>query len=778
MNALETWLYRLLALALPSMLLGCSGELAASFASQDPTYGVSPQALTIARGSSAQLALDVVCPADLLVSGHPPLYTCVSSSYEITGIDGSRVTVDDHAITFGKVGGFIGARTPGNALGDYFTGNVTLRIEALPNAQLGSFTMVVDFGGMTNVVVTIVDALPDTFNLGVTTTGNGRVSAVAGGIDCGSQCSASLPTGTPVQLTASPGPGQALLGWTGCDSASGLSCTVQMSADRNVGASFSAALKLEVSVTGDGRVTGGAAGIDCRAASGVCSAQLATGATATLQAVADAGQRLAAWGGDCSGPDLAQNLVMARALHCSATFEADPDRVRLTVAVSGPGRVVSQPAGIDCGVTCGQDFAPGTVVTLTAEPQPGQAVHWAGAAGCTGSALVVTLTLAGDGQCGATFAPVAAINEWRPLGDAPAVAAVVDHPAIVADAAGVPTLAYVIEIAEFRQVVVKRLDGQAWVTLGGGPIDGGLTSAYAPALALDSAGQPVVAWFDSAAHIRVRRWDGGRWVVLSDALAVTPGAITSVPQIAVHGDTLVAAWNEFQGTTARLALQRYDLASGGPWTGGYVPGLSSANELDLRMALQSDGRATLLVQRRGSGVGGELPLRALRETATGWDTPCGDLGTATGLGSSHQILGYGVQYAADGSLIAAEAGADFDRINAWRCDGSAWLPWGPDSGAVLRVDNVQAYLQAMALSGGSTALLAVQVNTGYLLGTRIHAFRAGAEGFVAVGPVLDVAQPGRTSTLAVAAAGANSPLVVFGVDDGPNQGLQTYRFHP
>ncbi len=41
---------------------------------------------------------------------------------------------------------------------------------------------------------------------------------------------------------------------------------------------------------------------------------------------------------------------------------------------SGTGSVVSSPAGIDCGATCSVTFAPGTVVTLTATPDPGSAL--------------------------------------------------------------------------------------------------------------------------------------------------------------------------------------------------------------------------------------------------------------------------------------------------------------------------------------------------------------------------------------------------------------------
>src|SRR5437588_4714401 len=66
----------------------------------------------------------------------------------------------------------------------------------------------------------------------------GTVTSSDGGFNCGPTCSASYGGGTVVTLTATPAFGSLFTGWSGCDAASGTTCTVSMSAARSVTASF------------------------------------------------------------------------------------------------------------------------------------------------------------------------------------------------------------------------------------------------------------------------------------------------------------------------------------------------------------------------------------------------------------------------------------------------------------------------------------------------------------------------------------------------------------
>jgi hypothetical protein len=68
--------------------------------------------------------------------------------------------------------------------------------------------------------------------------GTGTVVSAPGGINCGTACSATYLDGTAVTLTATPGTLSVFVGWTGCDSVSGATCTVAVSSGRTVNAEF------------------------------------------------------------------------------------------------------------------------------------------------------------------------------------------------------------------------------------------------------------------------------------------------------------------------------------------------------------------------------------------------------------------------------------------------------------------------------------------------------------------------------------------------------------
>ena len=119
--------------------------------------------------------------------------------------------------------------------------------------------------------------------------GTGTVTSSPPEIDCGATCSAHFADGTVVTLTATASAGSTFSSWSGCDSVSGNQCTVSMTADRTVTATFvpvQRTLSVNKSGSGTGTVTSSPAGISCGA---TCSAQFANGTSVTLTATPTAG---------------------------------------------------------------------------------------------------------------------------------------------------------------------------------------------------------------------------------------------------------------------------------------------------------------------------------------------------------------------------------------------------------------------------------------------------------------------------------------------------------
>jgi len=78
------------------------------------------------------------------------------------------------------------------------------------------------------------------YTLTVTKTGvgTGTVASSPAGINCGTACSAAYLDGTTVTLTATPSMLSVFIGWTGCDSSSDTTCTVNMSSAKTITAEF------------------------------------------------------------------------------------------------------------------------------------------------------------------------------------------------------------------------------------------------------------------------------------------------------------------------------------------------------------------------------------------------------------------------------------------------------------------------------------------------------------------------------------------------------------
>lgn len=209
--------------------------------------------------------------------------------------------------------------------------------------------------------------------LTVRVVGSGTVTSSPPGIDCGpdSTCSAPFPSNSMVDLQARPQEGWTFTGWQG-DCAGTGACRVTMNRARSVVANFAQApSRLTIEVRGSGSVSsapvnGSTVHIECFP-NQTCSTDFPPGTRVTLTAMPESGANFAGWSGDCSGTGpCTVTLDRARSVRAQFSFG-------LVVEIFGPGRVVSNPPGIDClsdtgtfpgGATCSATFPFGSAATL------------------------------------------------------------------------------------------------------------------------------------------------------------------------------------------------------------------------------------------------------------------------------------------------------------------------------------------------------------------------------------------------------------------------------
>jgi hypothetical protein len=237
----------------------------------------------------------------------------------------------------------------------------------------------------------------------VTLQGNagGTVTSSPPGIDCGNDCTETYDLGTGVTLTAQPEQGVTFAGWSGACTGTGQTCNLTMNGPRAVTATFTnkPVLTVTKSGTGGGTVTSNPGGINCGPD---CQEPYDEGTGVTLTAAPDPGSTFSGWSGaGACGMALTCQVTMNGDRSVIATFDVQNVTRTLSVTVTGPGSVTSDPGQIACTESAGicQDtFNDGTTVTLTADGT----VTWGGACAATLD-NTCELTMNTDQSATATF---------------------------------------------------------------------------------------------------------------------------------------------------------------------------------------------------------------------------------------------------------------------------------------------------------------------------------------------------------------------------------------
>jgi hypothetical protein len=240
--------------------------------------------------------------------------------------------------------------------------------------------------------------------------GSGAVRSVPAGIDCGSACAATFPSGTTVILVATPANGSMFTGWSGTGCPGTGNCLINLSADVAVTATFVPVFPINVTLagSGSGTVTSQDGHINCPS---TCSASYGQGGVITLTASPGLNSTFAGWSGaGCSGIGTCV-VPMTGAVNVTATFTGPQYVLTVNKFGSGSGTVTSSPSGIACGSNCWALFGAGSTVTLTASATSGGFTGWSGG-GCSGTGTCV-VTMTGAVTVYATFGTPGATT-WDP----------------------------------------------------------------------------------------------------------------------------------------------------------------------------------------------------------------------------------------------------------------------------------------------------------------------------------------------------------------------------
>ncbi len=222
------------------------------------------------------------------------------------------------------------------------------------------------------------------------------------GINCGSTCSYLFDQDTSITLIAQEN-ANSTFSWNGCDTTNGNQCVVEMTGEREVTVTFNEIppppqYKLMVTKIGYGTLNVEPLGPICGMGSIECL-QYQAGTSIKLTAQPSSDYVFSSWSEDCESNNASITVTMDSDKQCTVIFTG---RHKLSVQKQGDGTITSEPAGINCGTDCEEEFNASTQVKLTAQANNGFAfTKWAD--DCSGQNASIMVTMDRAKNCTANF---------------------------------------------------------------------------------------------------------------------------------------------------------------------------------------------------------------------------------------------------------------------------------------------------------------------------------------------------------------------------------------
>jgi len=317
-----------------------------------------------------------------------PTANAVPAYYDVTPSVNGNGTINPsevQSIQKNQTGSF--TLDPGNQ--NYFvniTGTCT--IGDIPATDNGNGTWAYTTGGIKEAC-TVIGNFDTGNNLTVTTTGGGTVTSSPSGIDCGADCTENYAPDSVVNLTATAAADSTFEGWSGNEDCTDGSVT--MDANKSCTATFAVE---DFTITASASPPAGGE-VNC------IPNPVDTGSSSTCTISVSSGYTLDIVTGTCGGT-LSENTYTTDPVtsDCTVIGNFVPE-YNLTVTTTGGGTVTSSPSGIDCGADCTENYAPDSVVNLTATAAADSTFEgWSGNEDCTDGSV----TMDANKSCTATFA--------------------------------------------------------------------------------------------------------------------------------------------------------------------------------------------------------------------------------------------------------------------------------------------------------------------------------------------------------------------------------------